>query len=478
MKSKPHRIRGRGGRLWKAAGALGITLLLYIAIECGVVLFYDPALDLYPGFSDEIARMNYELYTFDPELIRKMPPHLDVVHPKSKTPMRTNTLGFRGPLFTMEKPAASFRVVFTGDSSVYGFGLFEKDSIPRRIEGLLRKAAPNRTVESINLAVPGYTSFQGVRLMEKYIPLLEPDVVVIGYGFNDSTVRNFTEAEVQASLPSSGSGMLARLLSRSPLFELIVNKVRKSRVKDNIGVHSLVIDKKKGGVSRVPLDEYVDNVRAMVETVEKTGGTAVLLDINLVNYYGDAVLRRIAKEKQIPFLSAREVLERAAPPGGYEPIGSRPEGRAFIIQASVPQWEGAGDPFLARVPLGRVRYPIVDVKLRDDGKGGDLEAGDGIHTCLIEDDGRRDFEFAPAYQIVKVGAQEEAFLNYTTFYRLPDPRDLEPRTLYRSPVIRFNRPSFRRFMVDFDLVHPDAKGADRISRALLPVLLEILEKEK
>ena len=128
-------------RSLKLLGALGVTFLLYLGVELCVAWFYDPALDLYPGFSEEIARMNYALYEYDPVLIRKMPPFLDTEHPKSKTPMRTNSRGFRGPEFRFEKPAGVFRIVFMGDSCVYGFGLEERASIPRRVEALLTEAA-------------------------------------------------------------------------------------------------------------------------------------------------------------------------------------------------------------------------------------------------------------------------------------------------------------------------------------------------
>ena len=119
---------------------------------------------------------------------------------------------------------------------------------------------------------------------------------------------------------------------------------------------------------------------------------------------------------------------------------------------------------------------MTEIPLRDDGRSGDLEEGDGIYTARIEDRGRRDFEWAPALQLLRAGTFEEAFINYSTFYRLPEPGTLEPAGAYRSPVIRYHRPSFRRFLVDFDLVHPNEAGAERISRALVPVLNRLLRE--
>jgi lysophospholipase L1-like esterase len=459
-------------------GVLGITALLYLGVELCFWVFYDPALDLYPGFSEEVARMNYALYEFDPVLIRRMPPHLDTVHPKSLTPMRTNSLGYRGPEFSIDKPPGRFRILFMGDSCVYGFGLREEDSIPRQVERLLAARGLGEGLDVINLAVPGYTSFQGRRQAENLFDRMKPDAVVIGFGFNDSTVRNHSEAEVQASLSGGGPQGLSRILGYSPLFEFIQIKFRKAVTKSNIGVDSLVIDKEKGPVSRVPLTAYEENIRAIIDTAERVGARCVLLDINLANFHGLDRLAGIAREQGLDFVHARSVLEQAAPPEPYVPVGKREAGRAFAIQVGFPKEavERAGQPFLARVPLGQVRYPISEVPLQDDGEGGDLKAEDGIFTALLEDPGRRDFEFSPAFDLMKVGINEEAFLNYTTFYRLPDPRSLEPNTLYRSPVIRFRRPTFKAYLVHFDLVHPNKAGTDLISRALLPALERLVRE--
>lgn len=468
----------RTGRWWKTAGVIGITVGLYLLLEAAVAVFYDPALDVYPGFSEEVARMNYALYRDDPELIRKMPPFLDIVHPKSKTPMRTNSRGFRGPEFTEAKAPGTFRVLFFGDSCVYGFGIEEKRSIPRRVETLLREALPGRVVECINLAVPGYTSFQGVRLVRRWIPRLAPDAVVIGYGFNDSTVRNWTEAQVQASLAAAyrGAGKWVEFLSFSPLFTLIRNKYRKAFTRNNIGADSLVLLDRAHAVSRVPLPDYARNVREMVRISRRAGAKVVLLDMDIPNHYTLDTLRRIAREAHLPLVHARAVLEAAAPPGEWILDHEGGDGRWCVIEAAYPAeaLRKGGTPFLARLPLGRVRYPMEVLALRDDGKGGDRAAGDGTWSCTLRDDGRRDFEFAPALERLRRGAAEEAFINYSTFYRLPDPQTLAPAGVYRSPLLRYHRPSFRGLLVGFDQVHPNARGADLIARALVPKIVEAL----
>ena len=360
-------------KLVKLAGALGLTAVLYLAVEGLVLLFYDPALDLYPGFSENVARMNHALYVFDPELIRKMPPGLDTVHPESKTPMRTNEHGFRGPPFEWEKPAGIelFRIVFLGDSCTYGFGLEEPQSLPRRVETLLRKnwgdSAPK--IEAVNLAVPGYTSFQGVRQARRHLARLSPDVVVIGFGFNDSTVRNTSEAEVQASIAKSGGlEKVARFLEFSPLFEMLRIKARKQG-KTNIGAGSLVIAPGETAVSRVPLSEYRQNLVEMVDLAEAAGARVVLVNMNVANHFNVDAMKALAEARDLPFVDGRALLERGTP-WAASPRRVENEGpRRFIVQTLAPGkgLAGMGDPFLMKLPLSEVRFPMAELPLVDDG---------------------------------------------------------------------------------------------------------------
>jgi len=71
------------------------------------------------------------------------------------------------------------RVVFVGDSNTFGFGATTADSfvevVERRLPG----------VDSINLGVIGYTSYQGRLALAQQLPRLKPDLVVVSFNFND-----------------------------------------------------------------------------------------------------------------------------------------------------------------------------------------------------------------------------------------------------------------------------------------------------
>ncbi len=71
------------------------------------------------------------------------------------------------------------RVVFIGDSNTMGYGVPTDASFVEVVDRLL----PG--VDTINLGVLGYSSYQGRVALDKYLPLLKPDLVVVSFNFND-----------------------------------------------------------------------------------------------------------------------------------------------------------------------------------------------------------------------------------------------------------------------------------------------------
>lgn len=85
--------------------------------------------------------------------------------------------GFRGSEFSDEKHPLSFRVVVIGDSYVFGSGVPDEETLPRRIEAAVRT---KRRLEVINLGIPGDNIASHVDLYEEANARLSPDLVVIG----------------------------------------------------------------------------------------------------------------------------------------------------------------------------------------------------------------------------------------------------------------------------------------------------------
>lgn len=101
--------------------------------------------------------------------------------------VRTNSLGFRGP-----DPAAptgdEHRVLFLGDSMVFGHGLEEDETLPHQVQVSLRRAGTEASV--YNGAISGLSTVQELAATAQLLPVLQPDQVVLGYFVGNDPLAN------------------------------------------------------------------------------------------------------------------------------------------------------------------------------------------------------------------------------------------------------------------------------------------------
>jgi lysophospholipase L1-like esterase len=70
-------------------------------------------------------------------------------------------------------------VLFIGDSNTFGYGVPTETSFV----AVVKRTLPG--IRTINLGVPGYSSYQGRLSIEAKLALLKPDLLVAGFGYND-----------------------------------------------------------------------------------------------------------------------------------------------------------------------------------------------------------------------------------------------------------------------------------------------------
>lgn len=71
------------------------------------------------------------------------------------------------------------KILTLGDSSTLGYGVPRDLSYAEQLDAML----PDMHV--INLGVSGYTSYQGLRVLAKYLPVLNPSIIIVSFNFND-----------------------------------------------------------------------------------------------------------------------------------------------------------------------------------------------------------------------------------------------------------------------------------------------------
>ena len=163
------------------------------------------------------------------------------------------------------------RILLLGDSCAFGWNICRFDqTIGSQLQSFLAK--DGRSVEVINLAQPGYSTAQGLLLFRHWFPVLRPDFVVTYFGWNDLfPTRGLTDSQILRLLPIAASPW-AQALMRTALFKTFAWAA--SRLLPNPRESSNAAP--TTARFRVPLEESVANVRAMIEE-SKAGGASVLI---------------------------------------------------------------------------------------------------------------------------------------------------------------------------------------------------------
>jgi lysophospholipase L1-like esterase len=155
--------RGNGDRVFLSLAVLNVLLLTPEMLLRFVRFEFAPGVQFgYP------RPTSWEPLLPDAELFWKLPPNLEGV----------NAWGFRGRDWVVPKPPGVYRLMFLGDSVQRAY--------PALVELLLSadRTGPGR-VETLNLSVEGYSSHQGRILTDRFGTMLEPDLVIVSYGWND-----------------------------------------------------------------------------------------------------------------------------------------------------------------------------------------------------------------------------------------------------------------------------------------------------
>ena len=89
-----------------------------------------------------------------------------------------NSQGFRNKEFPADKDTSSITIAILGDSFTFGWGVAEEESWPRILENTLRQMG--YPVVVMNLAKPGFFPFVYAGFAVQYLPVLKPDIVLVG----------------------------------------------------------------------------------------------------------------------------------------------------------------------------------------------------------------------------------------------------------------------------------------------------------
>jgi lysophospholipase L1-like esterase len=338
MDSSPDQAKKTGQTLSRKRRLL-FTSLIYLAfvlvlvvIEAGTRLFLPHifSLELFVNTPQQRAQVADEkqstIFEGDPLLLWRLKPNLNRVV-WDFTVLSTNGEHFRSDYPIKSKTPGTFRIVCLGDSVTFGYRVpvvwpdkptdYDPDWLPfpMLLEKQLTAANPDRSIEGIAMAVPGYTSHQGLAWLQRDIGYLQPDLLVVDFGWNDAS---FSDVPDREAIRTGWYAVGVRwLIDHSQAFAHATHWLR-SRNAPPPGAT------RPRPVPRVSEEEYVNNIRSIVQLGRAHGAQVIVMaapyrDITTNPVEGKVMvryreaLRTAMQQSQVPFLQIIELTENAAP---------------------------------------------------------------------------------------------------------------------------------------------------------------------
>jgi lysophospholipase L1-like esterase len=303
-----------------------LLLLLSVEIVTRLTMTRVESLDMFVNTAQQKMQVaspqQSTIFEGDPLLLWRLKPNLDHAY-WDFTVVSTNAQSFRADYPKGRKPAGTFRIVCLGDSVTFGYRVPpvwperprdfnpEWQPYPMLLEKELRQANPNRSIEVFPVAVPGYTSHQGLAWLRRDIGYLQPDLVIASFGWNDASLSDAPDRE---AIDTRWFPVTIRwLIDHSQAF---AHATRWLRAKN---VAAPVV---RTPVPRVSQKEYVDNFNAIVRLAKDHGAGVIVIgapyrdsvtnptEAQLMTQYR-TWLKSEMQQSQTPYLEILELTEAA-----------------------------------------------------------------------------------------------------------------------------------------------------------------------
>jgi len=306
-----------------------VFLLLLLGVEVIVRLTMTPvsSLDLFvstPQQKMQVANPQQSgIFEGDSLLLWRLKPNLNHIV-WDYTVLSTNAQSFRADYPIGRKDPGTYRIVCLGDSVTFGYRIpvvwpdkpteYDPEWLPypMLLEKQLRAANPNRKIEVFPMAVPGYTSHQGVAWLRRDIGWLQPDMVIASFGWNDVSLSDVPDKE---AIRTDWYPVLVRwLIDHSQGFAHATRWLR-SR-------NQMLQNQPVKPVARVSEEEYLKNFAEIVKLARNSKAGIIVIgasyrdmttnppEARLMRRYREG-LKSATEQEQVPYLEVLELTEAA-----------------------------------------------------------------------------------------------------------------------------------------------------------------------
>jgi lysophospholipase L1-like esterase len=321
---------------------VGIIYLIFVLILVAVEVItrltmpHVSSLDLFVVTSQQKAQVadteHVGIFEGDPLLLWRLKPNLSQVY-WDYTLVSTSSDHLRSlssnQKLTAKQPG-TIRIVCLGDSVTFGYRVppvwpdklndYDREWLPypMLLEKQLRVANPGRKIEAVTMAVPGYTSHQGLAWLRRDIDWLQPDLVIVSFGWNDTSVSDVPDRE---AIKTNRLAVAVRwLIDHSQAFAHATHWLRNRASKDR-PLNSAATTRP---VARVSQQEYLDNMIG-IERLARDGSARVIVigapyrDTSPSAPEGQSMLQyrralsSAMSQERVPYLEIPELTEAAYP---------------------------------------------------------------------------------------------------------------------------------------------------------------------
>jgi lysophospholipase L1-like esterase len=303
-----------------------LIVLLLLGIEAGVrfalprvsplELMIQPT-SLRPNLAAEI---DDSIFMGDPLLFWRIRPNIKKKIWNYTMITDTNNIGVRHVGDIGRKKPGAIRVVCLGDSVTFGYRtplVFPEypDGFPAShqpyallMERVLREANPGKEIEVFPMAVPAYTSYQGMNWIRRDIDFLKPDVVTACFGWNDIGLRVQSDLK---SMPVDWIHVAARwFLVNSQTVAHFVHWRQATKAKADPAAAALkAAAETPRTIPRVSQSEHVANMLEIARIAKEHNAQPVLMG----TIYRDTVEN---PSEAVPIGQYRDALRKAAEANG------------------------------------------------------------------------------------------------------------------------------------------------------------------
>jgi lysophospholipase L1-like esterase len=395
--------------------------------------------------------------------------------------MSLNSQGFRNAEFS-KKTVNNFRILCLGDSWTFGTNVDQAKAYPQQLNALLKTEFPNVEFEVLNLGVLGYSSYHGLRLLQKNLTELKPDVVVIAYAMNEPTMAGYRHT----GKPIGQRPRSAEFLEKSELYRLLrywaqlinykpqpMARHFEKTAEDVRWVEQS--NEKMDAWLRASLNDYERYHRDMIDLARREDIDVILLYNELRSnspYF--KVLKELSAELGIPLVDSSVLIAEAR-----RKIERDLEAKLGLRPSSAPQGLSNGETeIIFRVfvdqqyPVSRSLYVVGShhklgdlipntVRMYDDATHGDQKAGDHVWSLSVS-----------------IPAGTKLFYVYTNSGQEGQWQGLDVPDIRKLAVNGKNTPkihppidTFGKVYMQADSWHTDALGYYLIAKAVFDLLM-------